>query len=190
MKYCILLLGPWQARMQYTTIRAMTSQTEVHYYWTAMWPDQVLNAETQSDTLSKLAARLSGWCRQVYDKAQPGYRGRCTAPLLIDKKTKRIISNESPEILAALYKMQLPGSTDIDLVPDSLTSEAAKLKSIIYNQAIFHLHSPANSLKHKSFCHRAVSELWRQKLYSQQAQIEIRIVIFWSQETIGSVMHR
>ena len=72
--------------------------------------------------------------RQVYDKAQPGYRGRCTAPLLIDKKTKRIISNESPEILAALYKMQLPGSTDINLVPEELSQAAAELKPLIYNQ--------------------------------------------------------
>ena len=26
--------------------------------------------------------------REVYDAARPGYRGRCTAPLLIDKQRK------------------------------------------------------------------------------------------------------
>jgi putative glutathione S-transferase len=71
----------------------------------------------------------------VYDKASPGYRGRCTAPLLLDKKTKRIISSESPEILATLFRMQLPESTDIDLAPAHLDEEANQLKALIYNQA-------------------------------------------------------
>lgn len=31
-------------------------------------------------------------CREVYDRASPGYRGRCTAPMVIDKKTKTIVS--------------------------------------------------------------------------------------------------
>lgn len=73
-------------------------------------------------------------CRQVYDKASPGYRGRCTAPLLLDKKTKRIISSESPEILATLFQLKLPGTTDIDLAPAHLAKEANELKAIIYNQ--------------------------------------------------------
>lgn len=75
-------------------------------------------------------------CRQVYDKASPGYRGRCTAPLLLDKKTKKIISSESPEILATLFRMQLPGCTDIDLAPPELESESNELKAIIYNQVL------------------------------------------------------
>ena len=70
----------------------------------------------------------------MYDKASPGYRGRCTAPLLLDKKTKKIISSESPEILATLFGLQLPGCTDIDLAPAQLESEANDLKAVIYNQ--------------------------------------------------------
>ena len=70
----------------------------------------------------------------MYDKASPGYRGRCTAPLLLDKKTKKIISSESPEILATLFRLQLPGCTDIDLAPAQLDSEANELKAVIYNQ--------------------------------------------------------
>jgi len=74
-------------------------------------------------------------CRQVYDKASPGYRGRCTAPLLLDKKTKRIISSESPEILATLFRLQLPGSTHFDLSPSHLDEDANQLKALVYNQA-------------------------------------------------------
>ena len=36
--------------------------------------------------------------REVYDTINPGWTGRCTAPLLVDKKTKKIISNESSDI--------------------------------------------------------------------------------------------
>lgn len=72
--------------------------------------------------------------RQVYDKASPGYRGRCTAPLLLDKKTKRIISSESPEILATLFRLQLPGSTHFDLSPSHLDEDANQLKALVYNQ--------------------------------------------------------
>ena len=72
----------------------------------------------------------------MYDKASPGYRGRCTAPLLLDKQTKRIISSESPEILATLFRMQLPGCTDIDLAPAQLDAEANELKAVIYNQVM------------------------------------------------------
>lgn len=31
---------------------------------------------------------------EVYDNVSPGWTGRCTAPLLVDRKEKRIISNE------------------------------------------------------------------------------------------------
>ena len=38
----------------------------------------------------------------VYEAASPGFRGRCTAPLLVDKVTKRIVSNESRDIIKML----------------------------------------------------------------------------------------
>ena len=78
----------------------------------------------------------------MYDKASPGYRGRCTAPLLLDKKTRRIISSESPEILATLFRLQLPGSTDFDLAPPHLDQEANQLKALVYNQASIPLECP------------------------------------------------
>ena len=46
-----------------------------------------------------------------------------------------ILSNESPEILATLYAMQLPGTTTVDLNPRHLAAEADALKAVIYNQA-------------------------------------------------------
>jgi putative glutathione S-transferase len=37
--------------------------------------------------------------RGVYDLCSPGYTGRCTAPLLVDKKRKRLVNNESAKIV-------------------------------------------------------------------------------------------
>lgn len=66
-------------------------------------------------------------CREVYDIASPGFKGRCTAPLLIDKKTKKIVSNESSDIIRMLNDMHLPGCTDVDLYPQDLRSAIDKL---------------------------------------------------------------
>jgi putative glutathione S-transferase len=40
--------------------------------------------------------------RQVYFESEPEYEGRFTVPVLYDKKTNRIVSNESSEILRML----------------------------------------------------------------------------------------
>ena len=40
--------------------------------------------------------------RELYDYLSPGYTGRCTAPLLVDWKTQRIVSNESKDIVRML----------------------------------------------------------------------------------------
>mmetsp|Transcript_25404 Transcript_25404/g.28400 ORF Transcript_25404/g.28400 Transcript_25404/m.28400 type:complete len:446 (+) Transcript_25404:52-1389(+) len=40
--------------------------------------------------------------RELYDQLSPGYTGRCTAPLLVDWKTNRIVSNESKDIVRML----------------------------------------------------------------------------------------
>jgi putative glutathione S-transferase len=63
----------------------------------------------------------------VYDKLSPGFRGRCTAPLLIDKKAMRAVSNESSSIVRNLGQLQLPGCNGIDLYPQELQSQIDSL---------------------------------------------------------------
>jgi putative glutathione S-transferase len=66
-------------------------------------------------------------CREVYDKLSPGYRGRCTAPLLIDKKAMRAVSNESSDIVRMLGQLQLPGASGVDLYPQQLQQQIDQL---------------------------------------------------------------
>ncbi|KAL4857982.1 Glutathionyl-hydroquinone reductase PcpF [Chlorella vulgaris] len=46
--------------------------------------------------------------REVYDIISPGFKGRCTAPLLIDAKAKKAVCNESSIIVRNLANLALP----------------------------------------------------------------------------------
>ncbi|KAH8890244.1 hypothetical protein GQ53DRAFT_794927 [Thozetella sp. PMI_491] len=41
--------------------------------------------------------------RELYEKAEPGYKGRVTVPVLWDKKTHALVNNESSEIIRMFY---------------------------------------------------------------------------------------
>ena len=73
-------------------------------------------------------------CREVYDAAEPGYRGRCTAPLLVDCKARRIVSNESSHLVKMLNDVHLPGCSDVDLYPAALRGEIDSLADAIYDK--------------------------------------------------------
>ena len=72
--------------------------------------------------------------RQVYDACTPGgsYTGRCTAPVLIDAKTKRIVCNESAVLVRNLNEANFPGASWIDLCPADLQQEIDDLNDRIY----------------------------------------------------------
>lgn len=71
--------------------------------------------------------------RELYDRLQPGYRGRCTAPLLIDKRAGKIVSNESSDIVRMLAKCKLGGNgSSIDFYPDNLANEIDQTNDWVY----------------------------------------------------------
>ena len=41
--------------------------------------------------------------RDIYFKVDPNYKGRFTVPTLYDKKQRRIVNNESSEIIRMFY---------------------------------------------------------------------------------------
>ena len=59
----------------------------------------------------------------MYDLLSPGYRGRCTAPLLVDTKARRIVCNESSLIMRNLARLDMEGGTGVDLYPAGLARE-------------------------------------------------------------------
>jgi putative glutathione S-transferase len=72
----------------------------------------------------------------VYDTVQPGYVGRCTAPLLVDKLAVKAVCNESSDLVAMLNDLQLPGTSQVDLRPPECMSELEQLNELIYDKVI------------------------------------------------------
>ena len=71
---------------------------------------------------------------QVYTAAKPDYSGRVTVPVLWDKKTKTIVSNESPEIIRMLNSaFDGIGAKPGDYYPEALRSEIDALNERIYD---------------------------------------------------------
>eukprot|EP00471_Norrisiella_sphaerica_P003741 CAMPEP_0184490604 /NCGR_PEP_ID=MMETSP0113_2-20130426/18289_1 /TAXON_ID=91329 /ORGANISM="Norrisiella sphaerica, Strain BC52" /LENGTH=420 /DNA_ID=CAMNT_0026874555 /DNA_START=101 /DNA_END=1363 /DNA_ORIENTATION=- len=75
--------------------------------------------------------------RELYERCSPDYSGRCTAPLMIDKKTGTIISNESEDIIRMLNEVDFPGvnrsGLNVDLYPPSLRSDIDAMNKWIYS---------------------------------------------------------
>ena len=73
--------------------------------------------------------------RQLYDALSPSgsFRGRCTAPLLIDKKDRRIISNESSDIVRLLNQATFfHSNSNLNLYPPDLAAEIDATNEWVY----------------------------------------------------------
>lgn len=70
----------------------------------------------------------------VYTAAKPDYTGRVTVPVLWDKKTNAIVSNESSEIIrmfnSAFNKV---GAKELNLLPADLLGEIDKVNEFVYS---------------------------------------------------------
>lgn len=81
----------------------------------------------------------SAFMHEIYTRAQPGYSGRVTVPVLWDKKTGTIVNNESSEIIRMLYgPMARFGRPDAplaghDLRPAHLVAEIDAVNADIYD---------------------------------------------------------
>lgn len=72
---------------------------------------------------------------QVYTAADPDYTGRVTVPVLWDRKTGRIVSNESAEIIRMLNSaFDRVGAKPGDYYPKALRAEIDALNAEIYDR--------------------------------------------------------
>jgi putative glutathione S-transferase len=71
---------------------------------------------------------------QLYTAAKADYSGRVTVPILWDKKTKTIVSNESSEIIRMFNSaFDGIGASAEDYYPRNLQGKIKKLNTLIYN---------------------------------------------------------
>lgn len=71
---------------------------------------------------------------EVYTRADPRYSGRVTVPVLWDKQTNTVVSNESSEIIR-MFNSAFGGITgnDLDFYPEDLHAEIDELNAYIYD---------------------------------------------------------
>uniref|UniRef100_A0A6V2B0T7 GST C-terminal domain-containing protein n=3 Tax=Ditylum brightwellii TaxID=49249 RepID=A0A6V2B0T7_9STRA len=73
--------------------------------------------------------------RELYDKLSPGFTGRCTAPLLVDLKTRKIVSNESSDIVRMLNSVhmgKINSKERIELYPSELAKTIDETNAWVY----------------------------------------------------------
>jgi glutathionyl-hydroquinone reductase len=79
--------------------------------------------------------------REAYERTVPGYDGRVSVPVLWDRETGRVVSNESADIIRMLNsEFDEWGDSSVDLYPEQLRAEIDELDGFIYenvNNAVY-----------------------------------------------------
>ena len=109
-------------------LESMIPVSSVHWYmadqgWSFQSGDGV-----EPDTVNG-----ADFMHQVYTAAMPDYSGRVTVPVLWDKQTGTIVSNESPEIIRMFNSaFDQVGAKRGDYYPEPLRAEIDELNERIY----------------------------------------------------------
>ena len=124
---------PWAHRT--LILRALKGLTDLISV-SAVHPDMLSDGWTLSDDYDGATGdTLYGlpYLRDVYIKALPDISGRVTVPILWDKKTETIVSNESSEIIRMLNSAfnDVTGNTD-DYWPAEMHGEIEEVNERIY----------------------------------------------------------
>lgn len=73
--------------------------------------------------------------REIYVQARSDYTGRVTVPVLWDKASRTIVSNESAEILRMLNcAFDAWGDPAVDLYPEELRAEIDEVNALVYER--------------------------------------------------------
>ncbi|GAA3924935.1 glutathione S-transferase family protein [Litoribacillus peritrichatus] len=130
----VSLACPWAHR---TLIFRALKGLEDYISVTAVNPDMLENGwEFKSFPDNQPNEPLYGFefHHQVYTKAKPDYTGRVTVPVLWDKKTETIVSNESSEIIRMFNSAfnDLTGNT-LDFYPEAQRPEIDRVNERVYH---------------------------------------------------------
>jgi putative glutathione S-transferase len=133
---------PWAHRAlivrELKGLNDIISYNSVHWHmgekgWRFATSDEKVPGETTPDPLHKDFTHL----RDIYFEQNPDYEGRFTVPTLYDKKTNRIVSNESSEIIRMFYSafddLVEDKYKDVDLFPEHLRKDIEEMNDWVYN---------------------------------------------------------
>ena len=97
--------------------------------WAFSAPDGSITPGSTSDHI-----RNAEFLYEIYAKADAGYSGRVTVPVLYDKETRMIVNNESAEIIRMLNSaFDQWGDASLDFYPRDLRGEIDRINAAVYD---------------------------------------------------------
>ncbi|MEQ9763169.1 glutathione S-transferase family protein [Streptococcus sp. ZJ151] len=125
---------PWASR---ALIMRRLKDLEDHISLSVVNPYMLENGWTFEEYPGVIPDSLfkSQYLYQVYLKADPNYSGRVTVPVLWDKKTQTIVSNESSDIIRMFNTAfnDITGNTD-DYYPKEYQTAIDDINSLVYDK--------------------------------------------------------
>ena len=161
----VSLACPWAHR---TLIFRQLKQLQDYIDVTVVEPIMLENGWEMSDPLYKLE-----FLYQLYLKADANYEGRVTVPVLWDKQTQTIVSNESSEIIRMFNTAfnHLTGNTS-DYYPENLHEDINSLNDRIYetiNNGVYRAGFATTQEAYETAFHSLFDSLdWVESLLTQQ----------------------
>jgi putative glutathione S-transferase len=126
---------PWAHRtMLYRVLKGLEDAISISYCLPA-FRENGWTYEKRSDYPDCTADEVNGfhYLYEAYAAAEPGYTGKVTIPVLWDKRTRKIVNNESSEIIRMLNSEFAGVATnDEDFYPEPLRAEIDALNEVIY----------------------------------------------------------
>lgn len=165
----ISLACPWASR---TLIMRKLKGLEEHISLSIVNPYMLEHGWTFEDYPGVISDSLfnSQYMYQVYLKADPNYSGRVTVPVLWDKETKTIVSNESSDIIRMFNTAfnDITRNTD-DYYPENLRTEIDHINEFVYDKVNNGVYKTGFATK------QSVYEKELQNLFSGLDQLENRL---------------
>ena len=127
---------PWAHRtVIYRALKGLKDAISISYCLPA-FRENGWTYEARPDYPDCTADEVNGfhYLYEAYAAAKPNYTGKVTVPVLWDKQTRRIVNNESSEIIRMLNS-EFAGiaSNDTDYYPTALRGEIDELNDFIYS---------------------------------------------------------
>ena len=161
----VSLACPWAHRtLIFRTLKHLDDYIDV----TVVEPTMLANVWEMTDPLNGFE-----FLYQLYLKANPGYQGRVTVPVLWDTQTETIVSNESAEIIRMFNEAfnQLTGNDD-DYYPEFMRDRIDELNDRIYdniNNGVYRAGFATSQKAYEEAFHSLFDALdWVESLLSRQ----------------------
>jgi len=107
---------------------------------------------------------------EAYAVSQPGFQGRVTVPVLWDKRSHRIVNNSEDDICRMFNDTFASlGSGKVDLFPQDIKEEQAKLSAFIYDKVNNGVYQAGFATSQKSY------EMAARELFAALDDLESRL---------------